>query len=602
MIDRAAGGRPSMADISRRGADVAIVAIILLGVILRLVQYFGATSLWYHRDDPRSYFRELDRFRGRSRVWFFHTHAALGYREPEVIRSYLATMGVLRDSIPDPYGLTGQREAAGPICMTCPTPPASRRRRRTRSSTSRSRREASASSATEHAWAPPARTTAGPSRDADGTLRFVQGPLGASEVLPARGAVSLPWLVRLRWGVLAAQAVTVATGSAILDSGPPLSRGLALLALTFASNVALGRPAVAARASGPALCGSALALDTVVLTLLLRGSGGPANPFSVLYLVGISLSAVVLGSRWTWMLTLLAVAGYGSLFLGAQAPPPEALHHSFASHLQGMWVAFVVAAVLTAYFVSQLAGAVERRDQEIAAVRERALRYERVASLSTLAAGAAHELGTPLASIGVAARELELALERLPDGGSLVDDARLIRAELGRCRAVLDNVAAHSGEVVGEAPIALTPAEIVEDVRRRLGTALAARVEVQEPLPAETLKLPREAFGRAVYNLVRNAIDASPGQSPVRVAARIEDGRMTFIVEDRGTGMAPDVLERAAEPFFTTKAPGAGLGLGLFLTRTLAEQLGGSLALESAPGRGTQARLALPLSGQGSLR
>jgi two-component system sensor histidine kinase RegB len=424
------------------------------------------------------------------------------------------------------------------------------------------------------------------------TLRDVQG---ASETLPARAALSLPWLVRLRWGVLAAQAVAVGMGGTILDSGAPRWRGLALLALTFASNVALGRPALAARTGRAMLCGLALALDTVVLTLLLRDGGGPANPFSVLYLVGISLSAVVLGPGWTWMLTLLAVAGYGSLFLAAGAP--ESMHHSFATHLHGMWVAFVIAALLTAYFVSQLASAVERRDREIAAVRERALRYERVAALSTLAAGAAHELGTPLASIGVAARELERALEMLPDGGSLADDARLIRAELGRCRAVLDNVAAQSGEAMGEAPTALTPAEILDDVRRRLGSALSERLRVREPLSDATLKLPREAFGRAVYNLVRNAIDASPDRSTVLVAARVQEGRLAFIVEDEGTGMAPDVLERAAEPFFTTKAPGAGLGLGLFLTRTLAEQLGGSLAIESAQGRGTQARLELPLGG-----
>jgi two-component system sensor histidine kinase RegB len=259
-----------------------------------------------------------------------------------------------------------------------------------------------------------------------------------------------------------------------------------------------------------------------------------------------------------------------------------------------MWLAFTIAAVLTAYFVGQLASAVERRDREIAAVRERALRYERLASLSTLAAGAAHELGTPLASIGVAARELEIALDRLPGGAGLADDARLIRGELGRCRAVLDSVAAGAGEATGEAMVALTPADLVEDLRRRLGPPLADRLEVRQPLPEASLQLPREAFGRAVYNLVRNAIDASPAGAEVTFTARADDGLLAFIVEDRGSGMSPDVLERAAEPFFTTKTPGAGLGLGLYLTRSLAEQLGGRLALESVQGRGTRARIDLP--------
>ena len=234
---------------------------------------------------------------------------------------------------------------------------------------------------------------------------------GIPDVLTPRAAAGLPWLIRLRWGILAGQAVTVATGSVILDTGLPLSLGVGLLAVTLVSNLALGSGLLAVRAATPAVCGTVLGLDTVVLTLLLLDSGGPANPFSVLYLVGISLSALVLGTRWTWILTLLAIAGYGSLFVLATAQDP---HHSFASHLHGMWVAFTMAAVLTAYFVGQLASAVERGDRELAVVRERALRYERVASLSTLAAGAAHELGTPLASIGVAARELELALERLP--------------------------------------------------------------------------------------------------------------------------------------------------------------------------------------------
>ena len=190
-----------------------------------------------------------------------------------------------------------------------------------------------------------------------------------------------------------------------------------------------------------ALCGAALTLDTLLLTGLLHATGGASNPFSVLYLVYITLAAVVLGARWTWFLAALSVGCYGLLF--AAFVPLEHVSHlapGMQLHLQGMWVAFCVAAVLTAYFVVQMSTAIEQRDAEMSAMRDRAARSERLASLTTLAAGAAHELGTPLATIAVAARELERSIRALPAvrDAALVEDAALIRSEVDRCRAILE--------------------------------------------------------------------------------------------------------------------------------------------------------------------
>ncbi len=303
-------------------------------------------------------------------------------------------------------------------------------------------------------------------------------PMGQPDSGDARSHVSLRWLIRVRWGAAVGQLATLLIADWALGLALPLAPMFAIVAVAAATNLAATRMLQRAPAEGAErtvssglLAGSLLAIDTLLLTISLALTGGPQNPFSVFYLVYITLAAVVLGARWTWFLTVLAACSYGSLFLYLMTRPPEvpgdhSTHIAVGlSHLQGMWWAFLLAASLTAYFVVKLSSAIERRDRELALMREQALRHERLASLTTLAAGAAHELSTPLATIAVVTGEIERALEQaraasladassssapLPD--ALLTDARLIRAELQRCRAILDRMAAQAGETVGEMP------------------------------------------------------------------------------------------------------------------------------------------------------
>ncbi|HJK97751.1 MAG TPA: HAMP domain-containing sensor histidine kinase [Polyangiaceae bacterium LLY-WYZ-14_1] len=418
--------------------------------------------------------------------------------------------------------------------------------------------------------------------------------------------LALRWLVRLRWGALGLALAGISVALMGLDFRLPWWPLLALCGVLAASNA--GLEAFIHRS--PAVPDAGLAvvaiLDTALITAFLALSGGPMNPFSVLYVVYVALGAVLLPPRARWMLVLWSSGGYASLFLVSSGTSVAGAHvgHGLASapaaapgielHLVGMWVAYTLAAVLVTVFVARVSDALRAREHELRTARERAARDQRLAALTTLAAGAAHELGSPLSTIAVSAAELEDAL--LLQGGQeeLVADARLVRREVRRCRGILDQMAADAGELIGEQPVPIPLSTLIQEVRAQ--TAAGARLRTEVDGPAETfgLSVPKRAFVRVIANLVDNALAASPKGQPVTLRITRTGDRWQLTVRDRGEGMTPEVLARAGEPFFTTRAPGEGLGLGLFLARAVIEQLGGCLSLSSRPGGGTTASIEVP--------
>lgn len=403
---------------------------------------------------------------------------------------------------------------------------------------------------------------------------------------------SLPWLVRLRWLSLGGQVVALLCARfwfGIRLSALPLAL---IIASVGASNVVLWHwlRRNPDSASASAVVGGLLSLDTILLTALLGLAGGPMNPFSVLYLVHITLGAVVLGARWTTSIAALCIACFGSLFVLPVAPMHSGPDH-WAHHLQGMWVAFALAAGLIAFFVRRVATTIAAQREHIAALREGAARNARLASLTTLAAGAAHELGTPLGTIAVAAHEMALAAE--PSAPALVADARLISAEVERCHEILAKMASRAGSEAGEA-VAISPAELERLLRARFDSEHGQRIRVRAMAGVSAIQAPVEEFSHSLYALVKNAFDASGANGEVGVSVDRDGEAVRICVEDVGVGMPSQVLAHAGEPFFTTKDPGRGLGLGLFLTRAFAESQGGELQLESELGHGTRATLRLP--------
>lgn len=388
------------------------------------------------------------------------------------------------------------------------------------------------------------------------------------------------------------QLAAILVAASVFDLDLPYAFLLALIGISALSNAALF---FWARAREATVSGWVLVFDTVVLTGLLGFSGGAANPLSILYLLQVTLAALMLGARWTWSITALSGAAYGLLFVAAQ---PAEGHHGgmFAAHLQGMWLAFMAASCLLAYFVGGLSRAVRAQDAELERLRDEAEKNARLAALTTLAAGAAHELNTPLSTVAVVAKEIERQASQLPEvaGGRLAGDARLIRAELERCRHILEQMGAHAAEQAREASELTRVDAFIEEVRGALDAGRARRLRVVREGVPDAVLAPPKALHQIVLSLVDNAFDASPPDAEVVLSLTAAGREVHFSVSDRGTGMTAEVLARAVEPFFTTKSPGDGLGLGLFLVQSFADRLGGRLELDSAPGRGTSATLILP--------
>lgn len=410
--------------------------------------------------------------------------------------------------------------------------------------------------------------------------------------------LALPWVLRLRYGmVFSGAAVIVAAAPVLRISLVVVLWALVPLVLILATNIWLAWARPLPAGSVQRTLGIIFVFDTVCLTVMLGLTGGPMNPFSLLYLVQITLSVVVLKKEWTWILGVLSAVSFGSLFFlnvpldGMRIMPAE---HGLFPHLVGMWVAFVVAAALISFFTGRVSDALRLREQEVLALQEQVARQERLTSLGTLAAGAAHELGTPLGTIAIVAREIERYAENLQAAEELGDDAKLIRAEVERCQRILQQMSTEGAEPVGESPETIRVGELLRRAVEQISKPQRGRVSMSGPETEVLLKLPVRATVQSLVALVSNALDASADDLQVMMKAQCDDREIVVSVCDHGCGMSDAVLRRVAEPFFTTKEPGKGMGLGTFLVRTFAERLGGSLIYESAPGCGTTATLKLP--------
>ena len=338
-----------------------------------------------------------------------------------------------------------------------------------------------------------------------------------------------------------------------------------------------------------------LLLDVAALTVLLYFSGGPSNPFVTLYLLPLAIAASALpGTRVWWMAGVTAVC-YTAL-LGWHVPlSTEMLAHDsgFGMHVLGMWLGFVLSATLIAGFAVRMNATLRERELALASLREQALRHERVVALGTLAAGAAHELGTPLSTMAVLVKDIE------PERGLSAHTLTILRAQITRCKEILSSLSVAAGPLRAEAgdpqPLDAWLATIVERwLATRPGVVASHHFAGVEPVPRIVAE---RTLSQAITNILNNAADASP--HAVEITGQWTTDSLTIDITDRGPGLAPefkriDEQSGSLDYGFTTKSE--GLGLGLYLASTTLNRFGGQVRLIERQGGGLLCRLILPLT------
>lgn len=387
-----------------------------------------------------------------------------------------------------------------------------------------------------------------------------------------------------------------------------------------------------------------LALDVNALTVLLYFGGGSTNPFVSLYLLPLVLSAVILPRRYTWGMATLTVVCYSLLMVwyvplpmgnaharhltapaatvadhepgamqmdhsqhltpqtdviapdycrtepaavmpetpGSKAASP--LDDAFNTHVFGMWLGFVISAVVIAYFAVEMAAAIRLREAQLTRLREETLRNERIVSLGTLAASAAHEMGTPLSTMAVVIGEMgtDCRSPEQKESLSLLDD------QVRNCKRILDTLIRHAQETPQEVSIDSFISEVLDEWQL-LRPAVHYRYHVSGTPPAPQLSTD-PALRAALLNLLNNAADASPDE--LEVLLRWDETGAVLEIHDHGPGLTAETAARAGSAFFTTKEEGRGLGL--FLANATLEHLGGSVRLFNREGGGATTEVILP--------
>jgi len=411
----------------------------------------------------------------------------------------------------------------------------------------------------------------------------------------AAGLQNMLQLIQLRWFAVIGQIGTIVFVQTVFRINLPLKAMSSVLACLVALNlISLYRWRTQRSVSNGELLGSLL-LDVAALTALLYLSGGATNPFVFLYPLQVTLAAMLLepwSTRTLVAITSVCFAGL-TVFYVPLSLPQGGVAELFNLHIAGMLICFVLDAGLLVVFMSRINRNLRTRDARLADLRQRAAEEDHIVRMGLLASGAAHELGTPLATLSVILGDWEnMALfwqdpERLQELGDM-------QAEVQRCKAILSGILLSAGEARGESPVVTTIAGFVDTLLREWRAKRAGAILEYDRLFDQDLPIVSDsALKQIICNVLDNAFDASPAWIGLTVS---HDGEtLVLAVMDDGPGFAPEMLAQFGKPYQSSKGRPGG-GLGLFLVVNVVRKLGGRVIAENAAEGGAVVTLYLPLA------
>ena len=397
------------------------------------------------------------------------------------------------------------------------------------------------------------------------------------------GRLRVGTLILIRWIAASGQAIAILTVHFGIGFELPLAACFAVIAATAASNVWLARQRAARARLGNREAALFLGFDLVQLTVLLYLTGGIHNPFVILMLAPVTVSATILSRAATAILVGLAIACITAIVFwhlplpwspgGFFQPPPYVL---------GIWTSLSVATVFISTYVWSVAEEARRMSEALAEARQALLREQRFTALGGLAAAAAHELGSPLGTIAVVAKELSHAV---PQSSPLAEDIELLLSQSDRCREILAELGRRPEEMGGMPFERMPLGALIEEAAEHVNTEhveLSFMRDVQsDAAEPQVVRSPDVLL--ALGTLVQNATQFARKMVEVRMSWTHRDVQIT--IADDGPGFAPDVLAVLGEPYVSSRAgEEEHMGLGIFIAQTVLERTGATLNFRNRDG------------------
>ncbi len=419
--------------------------------------------------------------------------------------------------------------------------------------------------------------------------------IAVARVEHAAGHKNMLQLIELRWIAVIGQITTIAAATLVYNIRLPLVEMLEVLVFLIFFNVASHLRWHEHRLVTNNELFFALLVDVGILTMQLYLAGGTTNPFAFLYLLQVILAAVLLDYWSTWFIvgvTALCMAGLAVL-AHPLALPFDHARGIGSLYVQGTLICFALDAALPVIFISRITRTSRGKDLQLSDMRARATEEEHIVRIGLLASGAAHELGTPLATLSVILGDWR-RMPAMRDNPELLEEISEMQTQLQRCKAIVSGILLSAGETRGESAVPTTINNFLDDLvedweasRPLADFQYDNLIEPDVPIVFDlTLK-------QMIDNVLDNARDASPDW--VALEASCIDGLLAVVVRDRGPGFAPAMLANFGKPYNSSKGRPGG-GLGLFLAVNVARTLGGSVTARNLDQGGAEVRLSLPLA------